>query len=246
MTEHTRWSDSVAAYVLGALDDEERQGYEAHAESCFECREEISFLRVATDALPVSVAQHDAPAALKDRIMTVVNAEAELLRAAGPEADRARVAAPQKRDRRWWQFVPRSGLALAASVLLIVGGVTGYVLSDGGGSGSTGSRTVLAEVTFPTAPDATATLVVKGDHSTLHTQRIPRAGDGRVYQVWLMKKGSKAPQPTDALFTVSKNGTATVDVPGSLKDVQAVLVTPEPEGGSPAPTSEPVIAASLA
>ena len=244
MTEHARWSDSAAAYLLGALDDEERQGYEAHAESCAECREEIAFLRVATDALPVSVAQHDAPAALRDRIMTVVTSEAELLRAAGPEADRPKVAEPRRSDRRWWQLVPRSGLALGATVLLIVGGITGYVLRDG--DAPLPMKTVIAEVTFPAAPDATAELVVDGNHSTLRTERIPRAGSGRVYQVWLMRKGATAPEPTDALFTVSKDGSASVDVPGSLEGVQAVLVTPEPEGGSPAPTSDAVIAASLA
>ena len=240
MTDHTRWSDSAAAYVLGALDDEERQGYEAHVEGCAQCREDIAFLRVATDALPVSVAQYDAPPALRDRIMTVVNSEAELLRAAGPEADRPRVAAPQKRDRRWWQFVPRSGLALAASVLLIVGGVTGFILSDEGG---TPVKTFTAPVEVA---DASAKLVVRGDHATLETKRLPRPGTGRVYQVWLMKKGARDPEPTDALFTVSKDGSASVDVPGSIEGVEAVLVTAEPEGGSPAPTSEPIIAASLA
>lgn len=244
MTDHARWDDSAAAYLLGALDDEERRGYESHAAACSDCREEIAFLRVATDALPASVAQHEVPAALKDRIMNVVNSEAALLRAAGPEADRPVAAPPSRRERRWWQFVPRSGLAFAASLLLIVGGVAGWALSEGDTTVPT--RTVVAEVTFAGAPKANAELLVRGDHSTLRTEGIPRAGSGRVYQVWLMKKGAKAPEPTDALFTVSKNGTATVDVPGSLEGVDAVLVTPEPEGGSPAPTSDPVIAASLA
>jgi anti-sigma-K factor RskA len=237
MTDHTRWSDSAAAYLLGALDDEERQGYEAHVESCAECREEIAFLRVATDAIPASVAQHDAPPALRDRIMTIVESEAELLRAAGPEADRPAVAG-RRRDRRWWQFVPRSGLALAASVLLIVGGVTGWVLRDGGPSVRTIPGTTPAGVQ--------ASLIVRGDHSTLETDGLPRPGTGRVYQVWLMKKGARAPEPTDALFTVRRDGSASVDVPGSVEGVEAVLVTEEPDGGSPAPTSEPIIAASLA
>ena len=244
MTDHARWADSAAAYLLGALEDSERAGFEAHAAGCPDCREEIAFLRVATDALPASVGQHEAPAALKDRIMNVVNAEAELLRAAGPEADRPRVAEPRTRHRRWWQFVPRSGLALAASVLLIVGGISGYVLRDGGGPAP--AQTIEASVNVPGVPDAEARLVVRGNRSTLRTEQLPPAGSGRVYQVWLMKKGARAPEPTDALFTVSKDGTATVDVPGTLDGVEAVLVTPEPEGGSPAPTSEPIIAASLA
>ena len=241
MTDHARWADTPAAYLLGALEDDERRAYEAHADSCAECREEIAFLRVATEALPVSVPQHEAPPHLRDRIMTVVNSEAELLRAAGPEADRP--PAPRTRERRWWGLVPRSALALAATFLLIAGGITGWVLRDEGGDRT---RTVLAEVTAPGAPGARASLVVRGDHSTLVTRRLPRPGTGRVYQVWLMREGSKEPEPTDALFTVNRDGSASVDVPGSLEDVEAVLVTAEPEGGSPAPTSEPIIAATPA
>ena len=237
MTDHARWADATGAYLLGALSDDERSGYEAHLQGCALCREDVELLRVAADALPASVEQLDAPPALKDRIMAVVNSEAELLRAAGPEADRPPV--PARRERRWWRFVPRSGLALAASVLLIVGGVTGWALRDGGG--------VPLRTIDGSAPEgARASLVVRGDHSTLETAGLPRPGTGRVYQVWLMKKGAKDPQPTDALFTVSRDGTASVDVPGSIEDVEAVLVTEEPDGGSPAPTSEPIIAASLA
>jgi anti-sigma-K factor RskA len=124
-------------------------------------------------------------------------------------------------------------------VLLIVGGVTGWALRDDGAP----LRELPAEVDVA---DASARLVVRGDHSTLETRGLPRPGTGRVYQVWLMKKGAQDPQPTDALFTVSRDGTASVDVPGDIDDVQAVLVTEEPDGGSPAPTSEPIIAASLA
>ncbi len=40
MTEHTRWADSAAAYLLGALEDEERQGFEAHLSGCRDCRDE--------------------------------------------------------------------------------------------------------------------------------------------------------------------------------------------------------------
>lgn len=242
MSDHARWADAAGAYLLDALEEDEKGRYEAHLESCHVCREDVEFLRVASDALPASVEQFAAPPALKDRIMTVVNAEAELLRAAGPEADRTRARQPRTGDRRWWQVVPRSALALAASVLLIVGGVTGWVLSDGDSAGGR-ERTVFADVNAPGAPNAQAMLVVRGDNSTLVTEKLPRPGRGRVYQVWLKRSGVDAPEPTAALFTVRHDGTASVDVPGSLEGVEAVLVTAEPEGGSQKPTSDPVIAA---
>lgn len=236
-TDHERWADAAGAYLLDALEDNEKTAYEAHLSHCETCQDEVKFLRVATDALPMSVEQREAPPELRDRIMTIVNREAELLRAAGPEADRPPVPAAARRSRNWWGLVPRSGLALAATFLLIAGGITGWVLRE---DTAAPPRTVVADVKVP---GATASLLVREDHSTLVARKLPRPGEGRVYQVWLKRAGVKAPEPTDALFNVRHDGSASVDVPGSLEGVEAVLVTAEPEGGSQAPTSTPVIEA---
>jgi hypothetical protein len=240
MSDHDRWADAAGAYLLHALEEDEKARYEAHLESCHVCRDEVEYLRVASDALPASVEQFAAPPELKDRIMTVVNREAELLRAAGPEADRPPAAAPAADRRRWWQVVPREALALGATLLLIAGGITGWSLRDGGAEGPAVARTVPAEVLVA---DGTASLIVRDEHSTLVTKKLPRPGKGRVYQVWLKRKGVTAPEPTDALFNVRHDGSASVDVPGSMKGVEAVLVTTEPEGGSQEPTSDAVIKA---
>jgi hypothetical protein len=238
MSDHAHWADAAGAYLLDALDDHEKAGYETHLAGCALCQEEVSLLSVASDALAMGVEQHEAPPELRDRIMAVVESEASLLRAAGPEADRVPVRGPvQERSRRWWQFVPRSGLALGATVLLIAGGVTGWALRDGGNDPL---RTVVADVEVP---GASASLIMREEHSTLIARKLPRPGHNRVYQVWLKRRGVAAPEPTDALFTVRHDGSASVDVSGSLKGVEAVLVTSEPEGGSQAPTTEPVIAA---
>jgi hypothetical protein len=72
---------------------------------------------------------------------------------------------------------------------------------------------------------------------------MPSTASGKVYEVWL-ERGGRA-HPTDALFTVTSTGRATVGVPGSLKGVTTVMVTAEPEGGSLVPTSKPVIVARI-
>jgi len=241
MTEHTQWADASGAYLLHALSDEERAGYEAHLDRCATCREDVAFLRVASDALPVAVEQFEAPPELKSRIMDVVRAEASLLQAAGPEADRVAVRAP-KAERRWWSLVPRPALAFAASAMLIAGGLAGWVLSSSDTS-LPQERTVVADVRAPGAPDARAMLVVGDKHSTLVAKRLPRPGKNRVYQVWLKKSGSPDPVPTDSLFEVRHDGSASADVPGSLEGVEAVLVTSEPEGGSMRPTRRVIISA---
>jgi anti-sigma-K factor RskA len=241
--DHEAWADTGAAYLLGALDEDERSGFEAHLAGCPACRAEVERLRVAADALPASPRQLAPPPELKDRIMAIVNAEAELLRAAGPEADRVR-AAPARRtwSRRggWWSLRP--GLALAATALVLVLGVGAGVLGSGG-LGSDSTRTVPGKVTVA---GASAKLIVRDeDHSTLVTQGLPNPSPGRVYQVWIKHPG-RDPEPTEALFDVRRDGSASVDVPGSMEDVEAVLVTSEPDGGSQVPTREPVVIASPA
>ena len=72
---------------------------------------------------------------------------------------------------------------------------------------------------------------------------LPAPPDGRVYQVWV-DRGGPAPEPTDALFSVSRDGSAHVDVPGSLDGVRAVMVTDEPPRGSDSPTGNVVLTAS--
>jgi hypothetical protein len=101
---------------------------------------------------------------------------------------------------------------------------------------------VQAQVVGP--PGARASLTVADDRATLNVKDFPAPPSGRVYQVWLKRPG-RPPDPTTALFRV-RDGSATVDVPGSMKGVDQVLVTDEPNGGSRAPTRSPVIVAQPA
>jgi hypothetical protein len=68
---------------------------------------------------------------------------------------------------------------------------------------------------------------------------MPQPPPGKIYEIWLSR--GAAPQPTDALFGVTRHGRGAVAVPGSLRGVKEVLVTSEPLGGSTHPTSAPLI-----
>lgn len=242
MSGHDDWIESAGAYVLGALGPDEAADFENHLGDCPDCRTEVARLQVVADALAASPVQLEAPPELKGRIMAVVNAEAELLRA---------TSAPNVRERprrRWGlpaSWVGRPGLALAATVLVLaVGGVAGVVGSGVLGGGGDGGRTVMAQK-VPKGSQAKLIVRGKGGHSTLIASRLPPAGSDRVYQVWL-QHGKDHLEPTDALFSVDRDGSASVDVPGSLRNVDRVLVTSEPDGGSQHPTRVPIIAVSPA
>ena len=86
---------------------------------------------------------------------------------------------------------------------------------------------------------------VQGGRGELIIRRMPAAPAGKIYEVWLKGPGAQ-PAPTSALFDVTSAGSAAVDVPGHLRGVREILVTPEPRGGSVRPTHAPVIIARLA
>jgi hypothetical protein len=81
-----------------------------------------------------------------------------------------------------------------------------------------------------------ASLRLLGDHAELAISGMVQPPYGEVYEVWLQSAG-RAPVATDALFSPSATGSASVEVPGPLRGVRAVIVTPEPLGGSTTPTA---------
>jgi anti-sigma-K factor RskA len=240
--DHDRWADSLGAWMLGALPEDEVDGFRAHLESCADCRADAESLRVAVDALPASAAPMSPPPELKGRLMAVVEREASLLQAAGPEADRAK---PRRRRR----FPGLSGLTLRPALatglvvlLLVVGG--GAALLGRSPYDGQSTRTVVARVN-PELKGSRASLEVDGDRARIVGKQLPPPPAGHVYQVWL-DRGGKSPEPTSALFSTRRDGTASVDVPGSLDGVRAVMVTDEPNGGSPKPTGRLILTASTA
>jgi anti-sigma-K factor RskA len=239
--------DDAGAWVLGALPEDERERFAAHLAGCDICRREVAELQMVADTLPLAAPQIAPPPELKERIMSAVRAEAAVLEAAGPEADVAPVPAPaadrpprEKKKRRWFIGLRPIPAAFAAAVLIALGVTGGILLSQSGSSGTT----VQAQVVVPQSPNARASLTVADDRATLNVDDFPAPPAGRVYQVWLKRPG-QPPDPTTALFRV-RDGSATVDVPGSVKGVDQVLVTAEPDGGSQQPTRDPVIIAQPA
>jgi anti-sigma-K factor RskA len=231
--------DDVGSYVLRALPDDEHASFEAHLTTCADCRRDVAELQVAADTLPLAAVQVDPPPELRDRIMTIVRSEAELLSAAGARADEP-AGAPRRR-RRWSLSLRPLPAAMAATALVAAGVIGGIVLTGG-----SDTKTVTGTVQIASAPAARASLQLSDDATKLQVRRMPPPPAGKVYQVWL-KRPNQDPAPTTALFRTDSSGSADVEIQrGRLKGVDQVLVTAEPDGGSMKPTSAPVIVASAA
>ena len=224
----------AGAYVLGALQEHEVESYRTHLAACATCREEVAHLQEVADSLAIAVPRTPAPGDLRARLMTVVRGEAELLRAAGHEADR-----PARARSIWrWRLIP----TLAATGALAAGVLIGALAVNPGSGQQT--RVIQAMVLPPAGHSATAALHKVDSHVELDVTGMPAPALGRIYEVWL-KRGSQPPEPTDALFSVTGQGNGTVGVPGDLRGVNTVMVTEEPLGGSLKPTHSPVIVASV-
>jgi anti-sigma-K factor RskA len=74
---------------------------------------------------------------------------------------------------------------------------------------------------------------------------LPALPAGRIYEMWLIPKGG-APKPA-GLFQPDRQGNAIHVVPGPVDaSTGAVAITVEPEAGSAAPTTTPIVVAPVA
>jgi anti-sigma-K factor RskA len=220
----------AASFLLGAHDDPD--SFRRHAAGCPTCQAELTRLQPVSEALAGSAPEVAAPRELRRRVFERVSAEADILGAAGPEADRPPSLARSR---------PRWAGALAAAAVLAVLGIA-IALSDSSGGG--GVRTTVARPAASVA-GAVAVLRQSGGHAELLVAHMPQAPAGKVYEVWLKPPGSP-PRPTDALFSVTSQGRGSVDVPAALGRISEVLVTSEPVGGSAHPTGPALLTFRLA
>jgi anti-sigma-K factor RskA len=224
----------AAAYVLAALEQQDVERYREHLDGCAVCSADVARLQPVTDLLATSVPQAVASPQLRARVMASVRSEAELLHAAGAAADRPEPARPHWGIRRP-QF-------LIAAVAMGVGLLIGVAVIDTGSQAPTTHVTSAQVASLPLG--AKAVLRQTGSHAELVVSGVSQPPRGKIYELWLARSGA-SPQPTSALFGVTRSGDASVNVPGNLSGVHQVMVTAEPLGGSRHPTSSPIIVATL-
>lgn len=242
------WNDVHAlsgAYAVDALDDDERTRFAEHLRRCPDCRAEVASLREAAAALslePVAPPPH-----LRDSVLAGI----EAIRPLPPLTDVAGAEIPAVASRRRPR-VPWPTLLVAASVALlaVVGGLLWLRPADDRPTPVTATTTerVLAaddatRVTQRFEDGSRATVVVSRSEgrAVILTEDMELAPAGKDYELWLVDaEGHMEPaglMPDDPDATMLLHG----DVSGAT----GVGVTVEPDGGSPEPTSEPIVVFEL-
>jgi anti-sigma-K factor RskA len=221
-TDHTRWSDELAAYLLGSLDPRETAEFERHLEGCEHCREERRWLEPAVHILPETVERQEPPPQLREALMAEVRADA------APEPKRA--SAPRRR----WLLKPAVGFAVVA---LLVAGVVGYEVGKDGGGEKGGASTIVRQI-----DDITVKMIQEGDAGRLELAGLRQLPPGKVLEAWVERDGEVEAVP--ALFAPDRHGHAETTI-ADMSGVETVMVTEEPSGGSETPTGKPIMAMSV-
>jgi Anti-sigma-K factor rskA len=148
----------------------------------------------------------------------------DLTTSGGPGANR-----PPRGHRRG---VARGRLfASVAAAVLAAGVLAGFVIVGSGDD----SQTYRATIDPALGQSASAELEVEDGEATLVAEGLP-VPEGS-FQVWVKRPAIDEPQPS-ALF-LPRDGSAAAEVREFGDDVEAVVVTREPAGGSDEPSEEP-------
>lgn len=219
--DHNRWSEDLAAYMLGALDPREAEDFERHLEGCEHCQEELRWLQPAVHVLPDEVERTEPPPQLRSSLMAEVRADAE----AETRPARARPA----RSRRWF-LKPAVGFAVLA---LLVAGVVGYEVGKDGGGENGGASKVVRQI-----DGMTVTMIQEGQGGKLELAGVPQPPKDKVFEAWVEREGEVEAVP--ALLVPDRHGHAETTI-ADMTGVKTLMVTVEPRGGSEKPTGETIM-----
>jgi anti-sigma-K factor RskA len=220
----------TGAYVLNALDDVERRRFEQHLASCASCQDEVESLRVTVDDL-AGAASEEPPLSLKASVLTEVGRTRQ-------------VSSVRGRSRSGATF---GRLASAAAIVAALG-LGGFALQQ-----RSRAYTYKTAAEIVRAPDARIIRLTGATGSAqltyapsvgsgvLVTEGLAAAPTGRTYQAWAIEDGTPRSLGT---FTVAASRSGSVRVRSVPAAGAIVAVTEEPAGGSPQPTSTPLLASA--
>ena len=235
-----RFDDLKGAYALGALEESERREFEGYLAAHPELQAEVDELGSVADLLALAPQEYEPSPKLRRNLLSRIEDSAG-----------ATVAeTPARRTRSYGRLFGPGGLSAAAIAAVAVLAVVGLLLwstslrdenEDLRGELETHQTYELEG--SGAAEDVRGEVVEVGNgQAVLVAENLPPAPAGEVYETWLMHGG--VPEPA-GLFEPGDGGDAAAPIEGSIDGADAVAVTVEPSGGSPAPTSDILLTATL-
>lgn len=235
--------DVYELYALGLADGEEKEEADAHlARGCESCSKSLRDALVLNAMVLSSAPDAAPPARLKRRVMASIGVE-----------------------RRSWSWAA----ALAAVCMLVVALWLGEQERQRSTELAEARHTLmqvsadrdrmLAALSFLNQPETVQVGFGKGQPAPprgnvfvnqrsgvlLIASNLPRLGPGQMFEMWVIPKGG-APRPA-GMFQSNDSGAAfhILAGPVDMSTMGMIAVTVEPEAGSAAPTTTPIIAAAV-
>ncbi|ERK71416.1 anti-sigma factor [Leifsonia aquatica] len=258
MTDETRPTPARLGAELGAENEQEARDFEDVAAQLGLAAEPVTprpELKAALFAAIQTTPQLPAePEAAPAPVLTPVPAPEAVQAAptapAAPEAPAPEATPAERRaQRRWFARPAIIAASAAAAVILFFGGaIVGGTIA--GNDSTQQQASALAQINA--APDAqrasaavtgggTATLVWSAQLGTsaLIANDLPNLPNDKTYELWYIRDGKATSAGTmDAAGT----GSTWKVLAGTMKAGDTVGVTVEPSGGSPQPTTNPIVA----
>ncbi len=238
---HERFDELKEAYVLGALPEEERRELEEFLAQHPERQAEVDELGAFAGLLALTPQEHEPPPELRRSIMSVVESEA-----------RSSSARSEPRFAGLREVFSLQNLGLAAAAVLVIGLFSWNMLLQGEVQDLQGrvanlqespqSRMVALEGTGGAPQQGHAeVMILDDDRAVLMAEDMPRAPEGRTYQIWVIE--GDVPEPGGLFEPRGESVAAVVEKP--LDEGDVIAVTIEPAGGSQQPTTDPLMTAKL-
>jgi anti-sigma-K factor RskA len=236
----------TGGYAIDALTGTERAEFEKHLDQCSSCAEEVRGLRETAAKLALATAVTPPPG-MRARVL----AAAARTRQLPPDSPGPLTKAGDRAGLRR-RSVSRAGitaaiLALAAAVvfLLVMQLSTSSQLRQAQQSNSAIAAVLAAPdahlESAAAAPGGTVTVVVSPGQreAVVTTADLPALAGTRVYQLWVMTSTGAA--RSAGLLAVTHAGATTPKLADGVVPGDRLGITVEPAGGTPQPTTTPVV-----
>jgi len=252
MSAHEQFAEELALHALGSLQGQERLALEGHLQGCGECRHEIEQLRGDAALLAFSVSGPLPPQRARQRLMNAVGRE-----------PRIPLALPSKRAIPWWSVLGWAGAAAMLVAVVFLWKQNGdfarqiaRLQSDATAqqeqlvqaneivntlTAEDAQRVTLVAAKTPPQPQGKAIYLQRKGSLIFLANNLAPLPPQRAYELWLIPlTGSPIPA---GVFKPDAHGSATVvnpPLPPGM-EAKAFAITVEPEAGSAAPTSTPIM-----